>query len=228
MEKRTRERIALAMLLVLGVGVAIAMGWYILIGHNWNIAAVHIDDYVGEMEDYTVVAYDGVLPRPAEVAQIIDADPNAPKQKRGEDDAFVPVSAKEVADSYQGKNADVLVISTDDAGRYSEPEILLCGGKRIGVFSLHGAYQFAEMKKNVVYLRDHSVDMIVAVLEDQLLKDSYVHDVDLVIYACDAAINSNGEYVGSVFYADSPSPGEAKVIILSPNNMMTAKTVTEL
>ena len=73
MEKSTREKIALAMLVALGVLAAIAMGWYIFVGHNWNIAALHIDDYVGEMERYTVIVYDGVLPRHEEVAQLIDA-----------------------------------------------------------------------------------------------------------------------------------------------------------
>lgn len=54
------------MLLVLGVGVACAMAWYILVGHNWNQAATHIDDMVGSMDGYTVVVFDGVIKRPKE------------------------------------------------------------------------------------------------------------------------------------------------------------------
>ena len=61
MEKRTREIIALILLVVLGLSAACAMGWYILVGHNWNRAAIHIDDLVGSMDGYTVVVYDGVV-----------------------------------------------------------------------------------------------------------------------------------------------------------------------
>ena len=61
MEKRTREIIALVLLVVLGLSAACAMGWYILVGHNWNRAATHIDDLVGSMDGYTVVVYDGVV-----------------------------------------------------------------------------------------------------------------------------------------------------------------------
>ncbi len=52
------------MLIVLGMIVAGAMAWYILVGHNWNQAATHIDDMVGSMDDYTVVVYDGVAKKP--------------------------------------------------------------------------------------------------------------------------------------------------------------------
>ena len=52
------------MLIVLGMIVAGAMAWYILVGHNWNQAATHIDDMVGSMDDYTVVVYDGVVKKP--------------------------------------------------------------------------------------------------------------------------------------------------------------------
>lgn len=61
MQKRTREILALVLLILLGVGAAGAMAWYILAGHNWNQAATHIDDMVGSMDGYTVVVFDGVV-----------------------------------------------------------------------------------------------------------------------------------------------------------------------
>ena len=62
MEKRTREILALVILVALGMAAAGAMGWYMLVGHSWNVTATHIDDYVGEMEGYTVILADGVVP----------------------------------------------------------------------------------------------------------------------------------------------------------------------
>ena len=62
MQKRTREILAVLLLVVLvlvGVG---AMGYYIFIGHNWNVAASHIDDSIGQMDGYTVLLYAGTRP----------------------------------------------------------------------------------------------------------------------------------------------------------------------
>ena len=66
MDKRKREIIALVLLVLLGIVVASAMAWYILVGHNWNKAASHIDDFVGSMDGYTVIVYEGVVPQPKE------------------------------------------------------------------------------------------------------------------------------------------------------------------
>lgn len=73
MQKRTREIIALVLLLVLGVGVALAMGWYILVGHNWNVAASNIDDSLGQMDGYTVFLVQGTRPLERDAA---DAAPD--------------------------------------------------------------------------------------------------------------------------------------------------------
>ncbi len=61
MEKRKREILALGLLVLLGIGVASIMAWYMLVGHNWNKAASHIDDLVGSMDGYTVVVFEGIL-----------------------------------------------------------------------------------------------------------------------------------------------------------------------
>ena len=215
MEKSTREKIALAMLVALGVLAAIAMGWYIFVGHNWNIAALHIDDYVGEMERYTVIVYDGVLPRHEEVAQLIDADPNTSRPEASEEDGEVKeVTAAAVAADYLSKDASVLLLHTDDIARYRDPVILKCGDQRIGT--------------SIAYLKSHAVDKVVIVSEDSALRKTQVFGADLVVFACDAAIKADGEYVGSVFYVDSPDPEEARAVIIAPNNMMTAKTVVSL
>ena len=229
MEKSTREKIALAMLVALGVLAAIAMGWYIFVGHNWNIAALHIDDYVGEMERYTVIVYDGVLPRHEEVAQLIDADPNTSRPEASEGGGEVKeVTAAAVAADYLSKDASVLLLHTDDTARYRDPVILKCGDQRIGIFSIGGKYQFGKIRTSIAYLKSHAVDKVVIVSEDSALRKTQVFGADLVVFACDAAIKADGEYVGSVFYVDSPDPEEARAVIIAPNNMMTAKTVVSL
>ena len=63
MDKRSREKLALALLAVLMLVAVGAMGWYILVGHSWNKAASHIDDAVGKMDGYTVILYEGIVPQ---------------------------------------------------------------------------------------------------------------------------------------------------------------------
>lgn len=59
MQKRTREIIALVLLVVLGLGVASVMCWYMLVGHNWNVTATNIDDSIGQLKGYTVFLVNG-------------------------------------------------------------------------------------------------------------------------------------------------------------------------
>ena len=79
MQKRTREIIALVLLVVLGIGGISAMAWYLLVGHNWNEAASNIDDRFGSMDGYTVVLYEGVIPATLDdfVASITHSEPES-------------------------------------------------------------------------------------------------------------------------------------------------------
>ena len=112
MRKRTREILALVLLAALVVIGASAMGYYILVGHNWNAAASHIDDSIGKMEGYTVILYEGTRPLEAEgdtVAGDSEASEGAPSVSQGDaqqdaeqgarDDELPDEPAAEPADS---------------------------------------------------------------------------------------------------------------------------------
>ncbi|WP_371298185.1 hypothetical protein [Paraeggerthella sp.] len=74
MSPQSREKIALAVfaaLIVLSLG---GLGWYLVAGHSWNVAASNIDDTFGNMDGYTAIVYAGTVP---------PEDPDA-------DDALVP------------------------------------------------------------------------------------------------------------------------------------------
>lgn len=57
---QSREKIALAVFAGLIVLSLCGFGWYLLVGHSWNVAASNIDDTFGSMEGYTAIVYDGV------------------------------------------------------------------------------------------------------------------------------------------------------------------------
>lgn len=61
MEKTRRERVALAVLLAMVALTACILGAYFFAGRSWNVAATFLDDTAGQMQDYTIVAYAGVI-----------------------------------------------------------------------------------------------------------------------------------------------------------------------
>lgn len=62
MENRKRERAALAIFLVLVALGGLLLGAYFLTGRSWSVAATMMDDTVGTLDRYTVVAFNGVIP----------------------------------------------------------------------------------------------------------------------------------------------------------------------
>ena len=56
---QSREKIALAVFAGLIVLSLCGFGWYLLVGHSWNVAASNIDDTFGSMDGYTAIVYEG-------------------------------------------------------------------------------------------------------------------------------------------------------------------------
>ena len=238
MGKRTREIVALVLLVVLGIAVACTMAWYMLVGHNWNQAATHIDDLVGSMDGYTVIVYDGVAKRPKQQAADGSASTRAessegsssagassPTSKRK---SSKKVKASSVAKSYRKKGASVLVIAKNYAWAYDEPVILLRGGKRVGVFSFTGKYRYSFVKFNhsLHYLQAHDVDSIIAVVDDKSLAKKPPDGVNLLVVMRNAGIPASGSKKGQTFCVDSPYRGEVQVVIVSPSGVVTSRTVS--
>lgn len=57
-----RNIAALLLLGLLAIGGICAMGWYIFMGHGWNVTASNIDDSIGQMDGYTVFLLEGTRP----------------------------------------------------------------------------------------------------------------------------------------------------------------------
>lgn len=75
MSSRSREKIALAVFAVLIVLSLCGLGFYLLAGHSWNVAASNIDDTFGSMDGYTAIVYAGTEePLPKDDATAPEAD----------------------------------------------------------------------------------------------------------------------------------------------------------
>ena len=232
MEKRTREIIALVLLLVLGVGIAAAMAWYILVGHGWNHAATHIDDMVGSMDGYTVVVFDGVVKQPKSDA---DKDKLEKGKSKGSGKA-APEKKKPkptsdaVAAGYREKGAATLVLDLKKLGKYEDPSILKRGSKRIGVFSSTGPLRkrVTSVRAKIRYLERHRVDLIIVLADDRSMMTDRIGGANLLLLAKGGGLPSKGAMKGSLFCVDSPYKGEVQSVIISPSNVMTSQTVKEL
>ena len=242
MQKRTREILAIALLLVLGLAVGGAMAWYIFMGHNWNQAATRIDDMVGSMDGYTVIAFEGVAKKtPAATMQVKGVSGTSRSSSEGDggsvslqlntsESATKDLDVNEVAASYRDKGASVLVLSMKDLGAYGDPTILSRGGRRIGIFSFTGKYRmhYAELRSKVRYLQRHKVDFILGIVSDKSIMTGAIFGIDVLILNRDAGIPEAGELHGSTLCIDSPFEGEAQTLIISPSGVMTSRTVKEI
>lgn len=65
------------------------LGWYLVAGHSWNVAASNIDDTFGSMEGYTAIVYAGTAePEPSSAAGASGAGkPSSPEKGSSSEDA---------------------------------------------------------------------------------------------------------------------------------------------
>lgn len=137
------------------------------------------------------------------------------------------VSAAQVQQSYEDKGATVFVLDTKNPGKYSEGVILKKDGHRFGVFSLDKPITHLNLRRLVAYFESHKVDFIVAVVADsELLKEK--DGIDIVISTQDEGLFSMGETRKGTFFVNAPEIGKVGAVLISPSNVVSAKTIDSL
>ena len=91
------------------------LGWYLVAGHSWNVAASNIDDTFGSMEGYTAIVYAGTAePQPSSAAGASGAGkPSSPDEgsssegaeERDPEGASQPASEPAAEDAPSNGNA---------------------------------------------------------------------------------------------------------------------------
>ncbi len=121
MASTTREKLALlvfGLLILLGLA---GVGWYLVVGHSWNVAASKIDDSVGQMEGYTAIVYSGTTV-PKATASSVTKNQTASSQQGSSQSAesrSIDASAStHGASAYESSelNKDAATGSTSDVG----------------------------------------------------------------------------------------------------------------
>lgn len=223
MEKSFREKIALAVFLVLVVLSLFGLGWYILAGHSWNVAASTIDDTVGEMEGYTAIIYPGTIETDGESCE---SEGTVAHLSASQEDGERAVDLARLQADYVEKGAEVLFLDLNDPSQYEEGSILKRGDKRIGVVSAAGSTTQLDVSRCLQSFERAEVDFTI-VIAPAKWKISRLDGIDIAICMDDEGIVAMGETEGGTFYVDAPCVGEAGVVLVSPSNVVSAKEVTE-
>lgn len=168
MSKRARELVAVAILVVLVIASLFGLAFYIYAGHSWNFAATNIDDSLGNMNGYTVVAYRGTQASDDEDSSSAGAtESSASSGASDEADAQdVDVDEEAVASAvqkYQAKGAVTVNINLDDLGRYREPVVVVKNQDRIGILYVDDSTSTIQADKYLRELEERKADYIIVV-----------------------------------------------------------------
>lgn len=239
MQKRTREIVALVILLVLLVGGICGVAWYLLVGHNWNAAASLIDDRIGTMEGYNVVLCEGAPPHVDASADGDDgAESNLVKFAVGVPSALADngfgflldrqITTDKVAKAYQAKGALTLKVDISSPSLYSDPVIVPRDGRRIAIYSVKGPHQELASRMALRIIKKYDVDFTICLFDDIDALEKYgLGDANIGI-CLDRKAHANGEYYGNTFTISAPNFGQVEAVIISPSGFMLTKTINEL
>lgn len=247
MSSQLREKIALivfCLLVVFGLGVGC---WYLFAGHSWNVAASNIDDSFGSMDDYTCIMFEGT-----EKTLLEDVDnalgsggasaalgSSGASQRSAENSSASenlidpeveveePLSLGEVEQDYVLKGARVITLDTTNPTKYAEPMIVSANGRRYGVFSVDEGANINAVKAQLLYLDKYALDSIVAIVPNETYLKG-CSGIDVAVCVNDANMSLTGDYVGDTFSVSAPDAGNIGVILVSPSNVVSYKTITSL
>lgn len=137
-----------------------------------------------------------------------------------------PVEPESVRDSYLEKGAQVLVLDTKHPSVYEDGMIVKRGSKRIGVFSVDVPLSEEAAQERLDYFKEAKVDVVVCIASVR----SYVRNatgIDVVVTLQDD-VSSMGTNANGTFYVNAPSIDSVGAVLLSPNNVVSAKVVDSL
>ena len=234
MQKRTREIIALVILLALLVGGICGVAWYLLVGHNWNAAASLIDDRIGTMEGYTVVLCEGAAPHSEadldEGGGFVRKVAGIPDSLKEKGFGFLlegRTTAAQAARAYQGKDAQTVTVDIENAASYKDPVIIPRNGKRIAVYYVEGPHQELASRLALRSLKKYEVDSTICIFDDADAMEFGLGNVTMAI-CLDRTAHMDGEYIGGTFIVSAPRYGQVKAVLVAPSGFMSTKTIDEL
>jgi len=211
----SRERIALVIFAACIVLMLTGIGVYLVAGHSWNYAATNIDDATGEMDDYKVILFEGTA-----IPQSSQVDDKGNRKAR-------TVSLAAAICSYREKGADVFVLDSADFAGYDHPQVFERDGYRIGVVSIDGEDTAKHIQSSFDKLGTRQVNATIAIASDaDLMKKT--EGVDIIIDRSSSGAVSGGPSAHDAYRVKMPEVGTVAAIVISPSEVVSARTVRSL
>lgn len=138
------------------------------------------------------------------------------------------VYVSDVRITYERKGANVLTLDAA-SNRYADPQVLSVGGKRIGVYST-GAYTSRARIRNIdKFFDENDVDVVMYITPRADMLATY-EGIDVVIVTTDReeGLSVRGETYGETLVVRAPEKGEVGVVLLTTNNVVSAKVISSL
>ncbi len=245
----SRDRKALVLLVAMLAACLALMAAYFFTSRTWNVAATILDDRAGQMDDYTVMAFSGVVPAEAtEPAAASSSMPSAtaapensspeglfpndassanppsastPSENESLGDAGVFVS--DVREDYEVNGAVVLTLDLEHLESYGNPLIMEGNGRSIGVFSLERAISEKRLDDILEDLAESGAQTVVCLTK----RPAYLpvlDGVDVVILSeDDPDFSGNGQIVNDTFIVSSPQKGSVGCVLVTASNVASAR-----
>ncbi len=230
MSKRVREKIALLVFAALVIFAGAVLVSYFSTGRTWTQAATLVDDTLGNMNGYSGIVFNGVMPldgkddEPAEeplatgsLAETIKLA-MLPFVGRTSGEKIEGPFLSEVRDVYESKGAKVITLDIRDLSKYAKPTVYRAGDKRIGVFSVESYMRADTIAAIVKELKAEGANSIVCITPRQALLGTG-EGIDILLLTEDAELMNVKLESGSPTIVESPHTDEIGVILLSSNNV---------
>lgn len=244
MSNRVRNIVAVVILVVLIFGLMGAAGWYFAQSRHWNVAATTVDDTLGSMDGYTVIAYQGLLAKPrgssSEVPLPANWDTFLDDQNRGEESPISqwlrrlqgeptePPTFEEVVETYTDKGASVLELDVQDTQGYRIPAQISVGEKRVGVVAILSTDSPQRTTHHTKRLEEMEADYLVAIVDKLSAVERVIDRYDVVICTTDQGVGDNGATKGQTLIAQVPIVNYTGTVSIAPSNVASVKTVESL
>lgn len=240
MSKGIREKIALVVFAFLIVFAGVVLTSYFSTGRSWTKAATFVDDTLGNMNGYTGIVFNGVLPEPLETNEEAAPSPfssgsvsemirltTLPLLERSPTGAYEGVFLSDVRDIYESKGAKVITLDLRNLGYYAVPTVYRVGDKRIGVFSATSYLRPAQVETIVDDLKAKGASSVVCIAPREAFL-STSKGIDILLLTEDRSLTNMRIEDNDSTVVTSPSVGEIGVILLSTNDVPLVREIDSL
>lgn len=211
---KARNKIALLMLVLLIGLVGFAFFMYFKTVTPFTQVATNVDDNVGDMGRYSTIVYSGIR-TPSK--DYLKAEELLARKK------LKKLYVSDVRNIYDDKNSDVTTIDLQKILKQVDPEVYICGNKKIGIFSINCYLNKTYLYEKTNILKKQGAEIIICVCPRTTMISDY-SNINVVIATQNKSPQEEPEGMkGNCLIVRSALSGNVGVIHFSNSNVATSK-----